>query len=179
MESKLKIKKSQGVSFISLLFVMALLFAFAIAFLVISKGWSEIKTPLDEGLNSAIPSTGSDVNVSELLNNTSSTTILFDKMIPFLIIGLFGFVLIIAGFYADSPITWIVGIIILAVSILLGVVYSNVYHQISSTNEFASTTSNFQIQDLFMHYLPIVMFILAIGIGAAILWAKKGGTSSL
>jgi len=169
----LKTKKS---GFESAFFVIIVLFAVIIFMIILSKSWGEIKTPLEVGLQNAMPNDTS-VNISETLVTVTETTNLFDKLIPFLLIGLFAFVMIGAAVYMQHPIMAIVGIIVLAVVILLAIVYANIYHQISASDEFASTTENFSISDTLMNYLPIIIIVLFIGITAAVAWSKgsRGG----
>ena len=169
---KPKIKKSQG--FEAWFFVIVILLAVGLFLLILNKVVVEIKTPLDEGLQSAMPDNPS-VNITKTLDQTSGAGLMFDKLLPFLIIGLFGFILIMAGAIIKHPIMIFVGIIILGVVITLAVVYSNIYNDISSTSEFASTKALMPIQDKFMQYLPIIVFIMAIGITAAIIWSRKSG----
>ena len=171
---KLKVKKS---GFEDIFFIIVVLFAVTIFLLVLSKSWGEIKTPLDEGLSESMPA-GSGFNITENLNKVTSTTVLFDKLIPFLLIGLLGFVLIGASAYLQHPILAFVGIIVLGVAILLGVVYANVYHQLSASDEFAVTTASFPISDIFMKYLPIWIVIAFIGIVSATIWLRSTGGGS-
>ena len=174
MATKLKscVKKSQG--FEAWFFVIVILLAIALFLLVLNKAWSSVKTPLDEGLQSSMPDDTS-VNITTMLDQTSGAGLMFGSLMPFLIIGLFGFVLIMAGGIMKHPIMIFVGVIILGVVITLAVVYSNIYNDISSTAEFASTKADMPIPDMFMHYLPIIVFIMAIGITAAIIWSRKSG----
>jgi hypothetical protein len=174
LRSIIKVKKSQD--FTSFFFVIVVLLAISLALLILNKVWRDIKTPLNEGLQSAMPS-GSSVNITKTLDSVSSTGLLFDKLLPMVIIGLFAFVLIIAGSFMQHPIMIFVGILILGVAILLAVIYSNLYNSISSTDEFAATKADMGIQDKFMQYLPVIIFIMAIGIGAAIIWSKRSGGS--
>lgn len=175
--TKLGIKKSQG--FEAWFFVIVILFAVAIFLVVLNKAWGSIKTPLNEGLNSSVP-VADRGTISNTINQTTGAGLMFDKLIPFLIIGLFAFVLILAGGIMKHPIMLIVGIIVLAVCIMLAVIYSNVYDEITSTTEFSQTKSDMPIQDKFIQYLPIIMFIMAVGIVAAIIWSRKsGGYSSI
>ena len=170
---KIKTKKS---GFEDSFFVMIVLMGVILFILILSKVWSEMRTPLDEGLTGALPD-GSGVNITQTFDKISSTTTLFDKLIPFLLIGLFGFILIGAAVYMQHPIMIFVGIIILAVAILLGAIYSNVYHQIAETDEFADTTAKFPISNNVMQFLPYIIFIMFIGILAAVIWSRKTGGS--
>lgn len=163
--------------FIAWFFVIVVLLGYALFFVILNKAWTSIQTPLDEGLSNSTP-TSSTVNISHTLEQTSSTTRSFDKLMPFLLIGLFAFVMISAGLIMDHPIMLFVGLIIIAVLILLAVIYSNVYHGLTSSDEFASTNSNFPIQEKFMKYLPTIIFLMAIGIAASIIYSKKSGGGS-
>jgi len=173
----IKIKKSQD--FTSLFFVIVILLTFALFFVVLNKVWKEVQNPLDEGLQSAMPSNPS-VNITQTLNATGSGTLLFDKLIPFILIGLFAFVLITAGTYMNHPIMMIVGIIIFGVAIILAVIYSNLYNSITSTTEFIDVKADMGIQDKFMEYLPMIVFLMIIAIGLGVgLWTRKQGGGGL
>jgi len=169
------VKKAQG--FEAWFLVIVVLLAFALFFVILNKAWGEIKTPLDEGLRSAMPA-DSSVNISETINRTTSAGLSFDKLMPFVIIGLFAFVLILAGGTINHPIMIFVGIIILGVVLTLAVIYSNIYNSITETSEFSDIKSKMPIQDKFLQYLPIIVFLMAIGIAAAIIWSKSSGRSA-
>ena len=174
--SIIKVKKSQG--FEAWFFVIVALLAFALVFLVLNMTWSKIKPVINDGLSANMPADG--VNITRTLDQTSNSGLLFDKLIPFLIIGLFAFILIMAGSIIKHPIMIFVGLIILGVVILIAVIYANIYNNISSTDEFSDTKTNMPIQDKFMKYLPFVVFIMAVGIIAGIVYSKTGGgTTSL
>ena len=176
IKRSLKVKKSQD--FIGFFFVIAILLTVCLVLLILNKVWGDISTPLEEGLNSAMPD-DSSVNISKTLEQTTSSGLVFDKLLPFVLIGLFAFVLIIAGSFMQHPIMIFVGIIIMGVAVLLAVVYSNVYNSISSTTEFADTKADMAIQDKFMQYLPAIIFIMVIGVGAAIIYSRRGGGGAL
>lgn len=176
IRSILKIKNSQtGGGFIAWFFVIIVLLGAALVFLVMNKVWGDVSPQLGSALNDSIPISDRQ-GVSEALNDTSSGVSLFDKLLPFLIIGLFAFVFIIAGTIIDSPVMLFVGIIIMAVVVLLGVIYSNIYNDISTSSEFISTNSQLPITNLFMQYLPVIGFLMAIGIGIAVI-IRRGGVS--
>jgi len=171
--------KSRKNGFEDAFFVLVVVFTIAIFMMVLVKSWSEMKTPLDEGLSNAMPD-DSSVNVTTILNKTTNTTLLFDKMFPFLLVGLIGFIFIVASVYANHPIMLFVGIFILAIAILLAVIYANIYNNIAESDEFTTTNDNMPIQSAFMEYLPYFIFVIFILITVAIIWARKGsGTSGL
>jgi hypothetical protein len=169
-----QIRKGQG--FVEMFFVMVVLIALAFFFIFLNKMSSSIKEPLTEGLNSAMP-TDSSVNITQVMNQTDDSTTSFNKLFPFILIGLFGFIFITGGFITQHPIMIIVGIILLGVGILLAVVYANVYNQIANSDEMASTTAKFPIQNLFMKYLPYIAFLTVLIITIALLLRRGGGGS--
>jgi len=94
--------------------------------------------------------------------------------LPFILIGLFAFVFIGTAIYFNHPIMIFVGIIILGVAILLGVVYSNVYHQISASDEFSSVNAELSLQEQFMKFLPFIILLIFIAITGAIIYLRQG-----
>jgi hypothetical protein len=175
MESikKLQLKKSQG--FEAWFFVIVVLLGFALFFLILNKVWGDIKDPLDEGLTGAMPDAESKGLVSNALGQVTGAGLQFDKLVPMILIGLFGFLLISAGAIIRHPIMIFVGIIILGVVILIAVVFSNVYNEISSSDAFSDTKADLQIQDKFMQYLPTIVILMAIVVIGAILWSRSQG----
>lgn len=169
------VKRKSG--FEDAFFVMVVIFAIAIFVLILVKVWSEIRTPLEEGITGALPS--SDVNVTKTFDTITSTTSLLGTLLPFLLIGLFAFVFIGTSIYMKSPVMIVVGFIVLAVAILLASIYSNIYHQISASDEFTSTNDVLPLPELFMQYLPFIILILFVGITIAIIFLRSqtGGTS--
>ena len=171
----IKLKKS---GFEDAFFFIAVLFAISIIVIILFYAWGQMKDPLADSIQSSLPA-NSGVNVTDNFKIVTSTIGLFDKLLPFLMIGLFAFVLIGASLYMNHPIMAFVGIIILGVAVLLGVIYSNVYHQISGSAVLAETNSHFGIMEIFMQYLPYIIVIMFIAITAAIIWSRQGGAGSL
>jgi len=170
------IKRKSG--FEDAFFVMAVLFTIAIFVLILVKSWTEMRTPLEEGITGALPD-GSDVNVTKTFDTITSTTTLLSTLLPFILIGLFAFVFIGTAIYMNHPIMLVVGIIILAVAIMLGAIYANIYHQISSSDEFTETNEQLPIQELFMQYLPYIILLIFIAIIIAIIFLRGQGGGGL
>jgi len=166
-----RIRKS---GFEDMFFVMVMIIAFAFFFIFLNKMSGSIKEPLATGLSSAMPA-DSPVNVTNTMEQTDSSTTTYNKLFPFLLIGLFGFVFITGGFIMQHPIMLVVGIILLGVGVILAVVYANVYNQITNTSEMTSTTAKFPIQNAFLKYLPFVVVLLIVIIAFALLLRKSGG----
>jgi hypothetical protein len=170
----MEVLKLRKAGFEDAFFIIAVLFAFAIVLLVVNKAWSEMKPNLEESINNVNP----NINITPTLNSVTGTTQLFDKLLPLLIIGLFAFVLIGVSLYINHPIMLVVGIIVLAVAIMLGVIYANVYNEISSSESFSSTNDNLPITEIFMKYLPVILFIMIIGIIGIIIYSRQGSGGS-
>jgi uncharacterized membrane protein YidH (DUF202 family) len=169
----IKLKKLKKSGFEDAFFFIVVLFAMSIVVLIVYYAWNQMKDPLAESIQSSLPN-NSGVNVTENFNSVTSTISLFDKLIPFLMIGLFAFVLIGAGAYMNHQVMAFVGILILGIAILLAVIYANVYHQISSTDELSSTNAQFPIMEMFMKYLPYIVVIIFVLITAAVIWSRGG-----
>ena len=173
---KLKPIVKRKAGFEDAFFVIAVLFTIAIFVLILAKSWGEMRTPLEEGLNGTLPS-DSNVNITKTFDTITSTTTLFSKLLPFVLIGLFAFVFIGTAIYMNHPIMLVVGIIILSVAIMLGAIYSNIYHQISSSDEFTEINDELPIQEMFMKYLPFIIILIFIVIIISIIFlrGKTGG----
>ncbi len=162
---QVRLKKSQG--FGAWFFVIVVLLAFGLFFAILNNTLKDIKEPLAESLEKAMPENG--VNITNTLEQVTSAGLQFDKLIPFIVIGLFGFLLTSAGAIIRHPIMIFVGIVLLGVVILIAVVFSNIY------NEFSDTKADLPIQDLFMKYLPVIVVLMVIVIVVVALWSKGGG----
>jgi len=170
--------KTRKSGFEDAFFVIAIIFTIVIFLVILAKVWGDIYPTLSDSLTSATPDGDTTFNVSSTFEGVDSTITMFDKLFPLVLIGLFGFVLIGASIYAEHPIMLFLGLIILAVVILLAVIYANIYNQITQTEQFSETTSDFGISNIFMRYLPYVLFLMFIAIGAVVLWSRsKAGTS--
>lgn len=161
--SRKKSKKAQG--FLEMIIVVVFLLAVALFILVLNKVWGDVRPEFETGINNALPG-DSSVNASQILADTTSATTSFDRLLPFIIIGLFAFVIISAGAYLQHPVMIFVGIIMFGVIITIAVIYSNTYQDIAESSQFSSTNSDLPIQSKFMQYLPIIAFII---VGAVIL----------
>ncbi len=174
---KIKIKKS---GFEDAFFVIAVLIAISIFTLVLAKAWNSMSEPTSESIKSTLPDdAGLNQTVTNTFSNIGSTIVLFNKLLPFLIIGLFAFVFIGTAIYFQHPIMIFVGFVILAIAVLLAMIYSNIYTEISSSSEFTTENSDLSIQGLYMQYLPYIVIIMFIGITASIIYFRKGSGGSI
>ena len=168
---KIKLFKNKK-GFVEWFFVLVVIMAFSIFALVLNKAWDGIEEPLIDGLSDNLPD-DSPVNVSDILGNVGNTTRNFSNMLPFLIIGLVGFILITAGAIMKHPVMIFVGIIVFGVVILLGVIYSNVYSEIANSDGFSDISDDLGIQNSLMDYLPTIIFLIALGIVGSIIYGKS------
>ena len=159
-------------------FVIAVMLTIAIFVLVLNKAWIGIRPDLEDSIEGSLPA-GSGINVTKTFDNVTSTSRLFDKLFPLIIIGLFAFVFVSFYFSINHPIMLVVGIIVLSVALLLAGIYANIYHQISASDEFSETNAILPITEKFMQYLPIIILILFIGVTAIIIYSRQGGSTSL
>jgi hypothetical protein len=166
--------KARNSGFEDIFFVIVFMFAIAFFFIFLSKLTGEVTPAINEGLQSAMPDDTS-VNITETLDQTDASTTSYNRLFPFLIIGLLSFIFITGGFIAQHPVMIIVGIILLGVGVLLAVVFANVYHTISTTDEMAGTTAKFGIMDLFMKFLPFIAIISIVIVALALLLRRGGG----
>jgi len=150
-----RIKKAQG--FEAWFFVIVVLLAFSLFFLILNKTWGDIKEPLDEGLTQAMPS-NSPVNISETLDQVTGANLQYDKLIPLILIGLFGFILISAGAIIRHPIMIFVGVIVLGVVILISVVFSNIQNGTTQNGtaiyDYVKTGSHLETKEVWNKITP-------------------------
>ena len=174
MELRLRpiVKKAQT-DFIALFFVLVVLFGVAIFAIILYNAYDEnIKENLNDALTSSTP-VDANANVTAILEDTSGGVRMLNAMFPLLLIGLFGFGLIMALMGRSHPAFFFVGIIILAVAIILAVVFSNTYDSITGNENFENAAEEFSVLTIVMGNLPLTIFILFIAI-AAIMYGMRG-----
>ncbi|RKX66173.1 MAG: hypothetical protein DRP42_03715 [Tenericutes bacterium] len=169
-------KKGQA-DFISLFFVLVVLFGVSIFAIILYNAYdANIKDNLNDALTSSTP-VDSSANITKILDQTSGGIRMLNPLFPLLLVGLFGFGLVMALMGKSHPAFFFVGIIILAVSIILAVVFSNAYESITQNDNFVDSADEFQIMSFIMGNLPLVIFILFLAI-SAVLYGMRGGTPS-
>jgi len=166
-----RVKKSQG--FIEMLLVVVFLLAVGLFILILNNSVDKIKDPFDTAISSALPD-DTTFNVTKTMNQTTGATRSFDKLLPFLIIGLFAFLMISAGAYMQHPIMIFVGIIMFGIVILVAVIYSNVYQDIAESSAFTDANDNLPVQSKFMQWLPVIGTLMVAGVILALIWSRRG-----
>jgi len=124
--------------------------------------------------NASAPEAGS--NVTKILDQTGSGILKFNPLFPLLIVGVFGFVLVVALFGQSHPAFLFIGLIVLGVALILAAIFSNFYSELISTDTFAATETDFNIMSIFLQYLPVIIVILFVAI-SIILYSRMGATS--
>ncbi len=155
--------------------MIVVLFATTVFLLIGNYAWGEIADPLAEGLNGSVPSGDAD-KINTAISQTGSGVAFFDTLLPFLLIGIIGFVMVSAGSIMRSPIMIFVGAIMIGVIIVLAVIYSNVYGSIIDS-PVGDAQDSVTIGSLFMQYLPfiVIAMIIILIIGVSIRSPSGGG----
>ena len=175
MELRLRNKKGQA-DFVSLFFVLVVLFGVAIFAVILYNAYDEnIKDNLNDALTSSTP-VDADANVTAILEQTSGGIRMLNPLFPLLLVGLFAFGLIMAMMGKSHPVFFFIGILILGISIILAVVFSNAYESITESANFTDAASEFGIVTLIMENLPLTIFILFCAI-AGVMYMMRGSGS--
>ena len=156
-----------------MLVVVIFLLAVGLFILILNNSWDKIRTPFGAAIEDSLPD-DSPFNVTDVLDSTTNATQSFDRLLPFLIIGLFAFLMISAGAYLQHPAMIFVGIIMFGIIILVSAIYSNVYQDISESPQFADTNDNLPIQSKFMQWLPIIGSLMVGAVILSLIWSRKG-----
>jgi len=167
-----KNKKAQT-DFISIFFVLVVLFGVAIFAVILYNAYDEnIKDNLNDALTHSTP-VDANANITKILEQTSGGIRMLNPLFPLLLVGLFAFGLIMAIAGKSHPVFFFVGLIILAVSIILAVVFSNTYEAITDNVSFTAASSEFGIMTFVMDNLPLVILILFVFI-SFVLYGMRG-----
>lgn len=154
--------------------VIIILLTLSVFLLVANYAWDQIEDPLATGLNGTVP-TDDASKINNALSSTGDSVAFFDSLLPFLLIGIFGFVMLSAGSIMRSPVMIFIGVILLGVLILIAVVYSNLYGNLIDS-ELSSSADNLTIGSLFMQYLPMIVIISIILVIVSVMLRDTGGT---
>ena len=172
----IKCTRKRNSEFGDLFLVMVIIFAVAIFLIILSHAFSEVKPKLNDALINS-KSSESGKNVTLILDQSSTAVTRFNVLYPLLIVGLFGFVMVSAMFLSSHPAFFFIGIVILGVALILGAIFSNIYGNIIETESFSATSNDFNIVELFMKNLPVIILLFFVAM-AIVLWVKRGGGPS-
>ena len=173
LRSVVKQKKS-FVDFIGLFFAITVLFGVAIFALVLYNTYNDnIKDKLTTALVSSTPE-DANANVTLILEQTSGGISKLNPLFPLLVIGVFGYVVVLVFVSRSHPALFFVGLIVLGVALILAATFTNVYDAIAATDNFSPTAEKFTIIDIMMGNLPMIIFILFIAM-SIVLYAMRQG----
>lgn len=146
----LKNKKGSG---LDIAYIGVILLAIALTVLITYTIWGEINNELQA--DSKIPAQGKTTSnqIEELYPN------IIDNSFMFLMIGLAIIAFFMASMVRVHPVFIVFYFIILAVIILLGAVFSNIYQEIAADATFAPYSANLTFITLILNYLPIIVGI--------------------
>jgi len=172
------IKNKKGVMGIEdSIWVISVLFALGIFFLILVYTWSQVETPLNDALTKSTPAEAGS-NVTKTISTTGTTLTRFNLWFPLLIIGFFGYVLLLAWMSKDGhPAFFFVGLIVLGAAIILAVVFSNIYEEIATQDTFTDAAADVSIMGTFMNFLPFLVVILFLLISIIIYLGTRGGST--
>lgn len=172
----MKIKKGQS-GLEEIFYVLAYMFAAAIFVFIIYFVYQQIKDPVDTAITDVLPAGEQSFNATIIANQTTGGLGLFNVLYPFLLMGLI-IMCVVSVFFIDShPVFFFISLIVLGVVILLGIVFSNIYQQITTDSQFGNTSTNFSVINIFMKYLPWVIAVIVIVV-MIVLFGRPGGGST-
>lgn len=158
-------------------FVLVFLFGSALFLFILYYTYGEIKDPINDALRGATPDGDATFNYTSFSGEVSGGVGSFNTLYPFLLIGLIVMVIISAFTIQSHPVFFFVSIILLGVVILLGSVFSNIFQQITTNENFGTTEDNFNIVSLIMENLPLIITVIVF-LTLIVMWAKPGGSST-
>lgn len=116
---------------------------------------------------------GGSKDQGEIRNSIDVTTGMFPYLFIMILVSMI-VLFSISAYYIDSSIVFlVVGVIILIITLIISVPFSNFYEEFRDSDEFSNTNSAFLIPNLIMDNLPYVVFFLG-GVFLLILYGKKG-----
>jgi len=176
MEVLRKIKpRNAQTDYVGLLLALAIIFGCAIFFVILYSAYNNhIKDNLNTALTKSTPVDAS-ANVTKMLEDTSSGISRFNPLFPLLIVGIFGFVLVMALMSKSHPAFLFIGLVVLGVVLLLAAIYSNVFTSITTHAEFNDTANDFSIIAIFLENLPIIILLLFVAIAIVLYVLPSGG----
>lgn len=160
---ELRLRKNQT-DFVGLFFALVVIFGVAVFIIILYNAYdTHIKDNFNDAITASTPIDPS-ANVTKILEDTSSGIGKFNPLFPFLLIGVFGYVMFIALLSRSHPAFFFIGLIILGVALIIAATFSNVFESIIATDNFAESASEFGIMSLILGNLPIVIFLVFIAI---------------
>lgn len=157
-------------------YVLVYLFSAAIFLFIIYYAYGEIQEPITSALINSTSDGTNTFNYTSFGEQTSGGITIMNALFPFILIGLIAMVIVSAMFIDSHPIFFFVSLIILGVVVLLAVVFSNIYQEITTSTEFGDAENEFSIVTLIMENMPFIVAAIII-ITMIVLWSRPQGGS--
>ena len=141
-------------------YIIAFLFATVIFIVLLFYIWGQVSPNLETGINDAIPDGSATYNISTTNDQVNTGVTIFNVMFPLLIIGLLIFTLIMAFNTNSGIMFFFISVGIMVVVIILGVVFSNIYQNLTTTTPLADSSNTLGIMKIFMDNFPTIVMIL-------------------
>jgi len=108
------------------------------------------------------------------MNQGQATILNFDNLFVFILIGLIIATLIGAYFIQSNPIMFWISLLLLVIFLVISAILANTFDEIMDSDKLQETAANFEIINLVMDNLPLVLLVISALIMIA-LWAKWRG----
>lgn len=164
--------------FEDVLYSLVFMFAAALLIFMLYYVYGQIKTPVSSALTQAVPAGETAFNVTSFGNQIQGGVGMFNNIFPLLIIGLIIMTCISALFMESHPAFFFVSLILLGIVMLVMVVFSNIYQQITEDAAFGDTDSTLNILGIFMKFLPLIALVLIVVV-MIIIFGRGGGQGGL
>lgn len=115
---------------------------------------------------------GGSVNQGEIRNAIDVTTGMFPYLFVMIIASMIVLFVLSAYFIDSSIVFFVVGFIILIITLVISVPFSNFYEEFRTEGEFSTTNDAFLIPNLIMDNLPYFVFFIG-GTFLLVLYGKK------
>ena len=94
------------------------------------------------------------------IDQGQATLLNFDNLFVFILIGLLIATIIGAYFIQTNPIIFWISLMLLLEFLTIAAIFTNVFEEITATEELASTAANFTIINLVMGHLPLTLLVI-------------------
>jgi len=132
--------------------IVLVLFAFAIITIISLYVLDRFESESGDMLTSTEATYAIDQGQATLLN--------FDNLFVFILVGLLIATIIGAYFIQTNPIIFWISLMLLLVFLTIAAIFTNVFEEITATEELADTATNFTIINMVMGHLPLTLLII-------------------
>jgi len=163
-------RKGQGIllDFVLIPVMLAIIiFTFFVGYYVYDKFKSETTLFAGEGEE------GGSAMQGEIRNSIDVTTGMFPYLFIMILASMIVLFVLSAYFIDSSVVFFVVGVIILIITLVISVPFSNFYKEFREDADFSSTNNAFVLPNVVMDNLPYFVFFIG-GTFLLVLYGKKG-----